>query len=330
MMEKFAARFCIQNDGVFPSPDTAYVLAFAIIMLNTDLHNPNIKPEKKMTIEQFLAQNRGIASGRDLASEYLEGIYSRIATNAISLKEDDEERDRENRRGSKKKDKRPAFMEERRDMVSQATLSVIDRRESHRGGLVSPDKTQADDAGDYVVAADDWLFGSAEHVKPMFQELRAPVCAIFSVNFQKSDDVNIIQLCLDGIKHAVRISAAFNFDDERRSLIDAIGKFTFLDSVRQMGEKHVQCVLALVSIALSEGNYLKSSWTPVLQCVSQVARLQLFATAGRQLQDDRFFSTSKRSSPRYAGEVEGHRRRILRNSSRRITRAWSLSTSTCS
>lgn len=28
---------------MFQSPDTAYVLAFATIMLNTDLHNPNIK-----------------------------------------------------------------------------------------------------------------------------------------------------------------------------------------------------------------------------------------------------------------------------------------------
>jgi hypothetical protein len=36
-------RYCKDNPRTFQSPDTAYVLAFATIMLNTDLHNPNIK-----------------------------------------------------------------------------------------------------------------------------------------------------------------------------------------------------------------------------------------------------------------------------------------------
>jgi len=31
-----------------------YVLAFSIIMLNTDLHSPNIKPEKKMKKEEYV------------------------------------------------------------------------------------------------------------------------------------------------------------------------------------------------------------------------------------------------------------------------------------
>ncbi|CAN0458288.1 unnamed protein product, partial [Ectocarpus sp. 8 AP-2014] len=39
MMEKFSERFCLQNPTVFPSADTAFILAFSIIMLNTDLHN---------------------------------------------------------------------------------------------------------------------------------------------------------------------------------------------------------------------------------------------------------------------------------------------------
>ena len=55
VMEKFAERFTLHNPGVFPSADTAFILAFAVIMLQTDLHNPNIKPEKKMTEDSFVA-----------------------------------------------------------------------------------------------------------------------------------------------------------------------------------------------------------------------------------------------------------------------------------
>ncbi|KAF7698488.1 hypothetical protein HF521_004998 [Silurus meridionalis] len=41
MMEAFAQRYCTCNAGVFQSTDSCYILSFAIIMLNTSLHNPN-------------------------------------------------------------------------------------------------------------------------------------------------------------------------------------------------------------------------------------------------------------------------------------------------
>lgn len=42
-MEKFAERFVKCNPGSFKSADVAYVLAYSTIMLNTDLHNPQVK-----------------------------------------------------------------------------------------------------------------------------------------------------------------------------------------------------------------------------------------------------------------------------------------------
>lgn len=43
IMEKFAERFCKCNPKVFSSADTAYVLAYSVILLNTDAHNPMVK-----------------------------------------------------------------------------------------------------------------------------------------------------------------------------------------------------------------------------------------------------------------------------------------------
>ena len=44
VMEKFASRYCESNaqQCVFASPDTAYVLAYSIIMLTTDLHSVQV------------------------------------------------------------------------------------------------------------------------------------------------------------------------------------------------------------------------------------------------------------------------------------------------
>ena len=46
-MLKFAERFCSCNPNVFATANVAYVLSYAVIMLNTDAHNPMVK--KKMT-----------------------------------------------------------------------------------------------------------------------------------------------------------------------------------------------------------------------------------------------------------------------------------------
>lgn len=49
--------------------DTCYVLSFAIIMLNTSLHNPNVRD--KPTVERFFSMNRGINDGGDLPEDLL-------------------------------------------------------------------------------------------------------------------------------------------------------------------------------------------------------------------------------------------------------------------
>lgn len=43
IMQEFANHYCEQNAGVFANPDACYILSFAVIMLNTMLHNPSVK-----------------------------------------------------------------------------------------------------------------------------------------------------------------------------------------------------------------------------------------------------------------------------------------------
>lgn len=76
IMEAFAKHYCTQNPNLFQVSDTCYILSFSIIMLNTALHNPNVK--QKITIEQFVKQNRGINSGKDLPKDILEQIFKSI------------------------------------------------------------------------------------------------------------------------------------------------------------------------------------------------------------------------------------------------------------
>ena len=61
-MEKFAARYCIDNPGV--ANDTAPVLAFSVVMLQV-----TCKPEHQARAqddEGLLRNNQGIDAGQDL------------------------------------------------------------------------------------------------------------------------------------------------------------------------------------------------------------------------------------------------------------------------
>lgn len=87
MMEKFASRYCQQNPGVFNNSDTCYVLSFAIIMLNTALHNPSVK--EKPTLEKFISMNRGINNGGDLPKELLASLFESIKQEPFKIPEDD-------------------------------------------------------------------------------------------------------------------------------------------------------------------------------------------------------------------------------------------------
>jgi cytohesin len=89
ILEKFAHHYFLQNPNIFLSSDTAYVLSFSLIMLNTDLHNQSIIPEKKMTLEQFIKNNRGINQGEDISKEILVTLYNSVKENEIRMEETD-------------------------------------------------------------------------------------------------------------------------------------------------------------------------------------------------------------------------------------------------
>ncbi|TDZ17365.1 Uncharacterized protein Cob_v009713 [Colletotrichum orbiculare MAFF 240422] len=82
----FADKYCsIAKPTEVANADAVFVLTYAIIMLNTDQHNPNLKGQKRMTVEDFARNLRGVNDGQDFAPEYLQEIFDNIRTNEIIL-----------------------------------------------------------------------------------------------------------------------------------------------------------------------------------------------------------------------------------------------------
>ncbi|GMF51557.1 unnamed protein product [Phytophthora fragariaefolia] len=316
MMEKFAERFFNScPPGLFPSADTAFILAFSIIMLQTDLHNPSIAEEKKMDKAGFLRNNRGINDGKDLPEDYMGAIFDRIKATPISLKEDDDFRSRRGGAATSATSslfgasgaatdrmRRDAYIKERESMVRQSEalfkrrvpasargqqqfpLSPRDNRASGSGA--SPSQRNSDGPSSLLTPDPSSStfrevsgYNERSHVRPMFETLWAPLLAACSVTFESSESIEAIQLCLDSFRHAVHLSARLNMPSERDAFVTVLAKFTALHTTnsRLMRSKNMEAIKALISISVKEGNYLGDSWHDVLQAISQLARIQTHA-----------------------------------------------------
>jgi brefeldin A-inhibited guanine nucleotide-exchange protein len=124
------------------------------------------------------------------------------------------------------------------------------------------------------------------HVKPMFEVAWMPFLAGLSGPLQESDDLEIVELCLDGFKSAIRIVCFFDLELERNAFVTQLTKFTFLNNLGEMKTKSIEAIKALLDIAVTEGNNLKGSWHEVLTCVSQLEHMQLLGS-GTDIPDSR-------------------------------------------
>ncbi|XP_053572906.1 brefeldin A-inhibited guanine nucleotide-exchange protein 2 [Bombina bombina] len=263
LMEKFAARYleCNQRQTLFACADTAYVLAYSIIMLTTDLHSPQVK--NKMTKEQYIKMNRGINDSKDLPEEYLSSIFDEIEGKKIQIKETKEHTI------ACKSSKQSVPTEKQRRLLYNMEMEQMAKTAKALMEAVSHAKAP---------------FTSAthlDHVRPMFKLIWTPLLAAYSIGLQDCDDNDVANLCLEGIRCAIRIASIFGMQLERDAYVQALARFSLLtasSSITEMKQKNIDTIKTLITVAHTDGNYLGSSWHEILKCISQLELAQLIGT----------------------------------------------------
>jgi hypothetical protein len=87
LMEVFAKRFLKCNPSMaakLKNSDSIVSLAYAVVLLNTDLHTPNLKAERRMAEKDFVANLRGAEGGQDFDHKMLKAIYKGIKKQAFA------------------------------------------------------------------------------------------------------------------------------------------------------------------------------------------------------------------------------------------------------
>ncbi|XP_064973718.1 brefeldin A-inhibited guanine nucleotide-exchange protein 1-like [Musa acuminata AAA Group] len=266
IMEKFAERYCKCNPSSFTSADTAYVLAYSVIMLNTDAHNNMVKD--KMSKAEFIRNNRGIDDGKDLPEDYLSSLYDQIVKSEIKISVD----------SSAPQSKQTSSINKLLGLDS--IFNLVNWKQAEEKALGANDllirhiqeqfKAKSGKSESMFYAVTDTAI-----LRFMIEVCWAPMMAAFSVTLDQSDDKSATAQCLQGFRYAVHVTSVMHMQTQRDAFVTSVAKFTYLHCAADMKQKNVDAVKAIVSIAIEDGNYLQESWEHIFTCLSRFEHLHL-------------------------------------------------------
>uniref|UniRef100_A0A914HUN0 SEC7 domain-containing protein n=1 Tax=Globodera rostochiensis TaxID=31243 RepID=A0A914HUN0_GLORO len=190
IISHFSEHWFNANNQPFEHVDAAYTLAYAILMLNTDQHNPQVRRNQTlMSVEDFKRNLSGTNHGKDFNSEMLEQIYTAIKTNEIVM---------------------PA---EQVGLLRENYLwRVLQRRSETPEGKY------------WAVPEAGW------NDRDLFCVIWGPLTAALHYVINKSEDETILAKCLSGYRKCASIAAHFGMTDVFDTLIIHLCKTSTLPS----------------------------------------------------------------------------------------------------
>jgi brefeldin A-resistance guanine nucleotide exchange factor 1 len=223
LMEAFSGQLYKQQRGktFFKNADAVYVLSFSTIMLNTDLHNPTIKKDARMTLKQFIRNNRGINGGEDIPEDFLSELYEQIKDKQIQV---------------------------RREMaeVMMKHENNSDFRTAWEGILAKSHEASTPFFSSCNKSTSETFF----HDKQMFSILAKWLVHAIPSAFLRSWDDALVVRALNGMKNMARLAALF----EVNWVIDEI-----LDALLPMGRDYISGCVALDYATVNDGGSVVST-----------------------------------------------------------------------
>ncbi|XP_076241109.1 sec7 domain-containing protein garz [Calliopsis andreniformis] len=245
LLEKFAEHWHDSNGKPFSSADAAFTLAYAVIMLNVDQHNYNVKRQNNpMTADEFKRNLKKVNGGADFDQEMLDEIYSSIKGEEIVM---------------------PA---EQTGLVKENYLWKVLLR---RG--VGPESfyLKVGNAGEFVD-------------KELAEQAWAPIISALCRAYDKAPDRSLQRRVAETFLRCASISAHYGMSSDLDTLVVSLCKFTGLATggepdqiVLQLGGSG-RCQLAartLFKITHMHGDAIRASWKNIVDCLQSLYKARL-------------------------------------------------------
>ena len=243
IIEHFASEYYKDNPTLFANADSAYYLFYGIMILQTELHNPNVKD--RMTLEEFkkLLENQNIEVNLD--SEYLTDIYNQILEEPISLPEIEEEKEKQ-----EKNDLGYSRIKQR--LINEFNYNSKIKQNNTRIYI----KLKESDVPDYL--------------SQFMTSIISPLQSIFNIVIEESDDPSLYNQAILGISFSIKILGLLNLDQQKKNIISNLCSMTNLLQVKILKDKNLLCIKELLAIANSDYRYCKGSWSFILEIINKL------------------------------------------------------------
>jgi brefeldin A-inhibited guanine nucleotide-exchange protein len=276
LMEKFAERYVSCNQDAFKSADVAYVLAYSVIMLNTDAHNPMVKV--KMSKSDFMRNNRGINDGGDLPTDFMEAIYDRIVNTEIKMKDEPGEGLANGGGGGGATDGGTPGGESGGWLDTMMALIPGRQRAAAAEPTEAAIRRTHEFLREQAKGATFYEAKDGEAVRPMVDVAWAPTLGALSVLFEEEDNDFFVAQVLGGFEAAIGLTSRLNMGMLQSTFVSSLARITMVHAPVRMRVKHALALRALLHIADVEGNSLGDNWRDILRCVSRFELLLQLST----------------------------------------------------
>ena len=292
IMEKFAEKYCEDNPDAFPIADAAYLLAFAIIMLNTDAHNP--MAEGRIHAEDFVTMCTYQTETGDydqiLPRDELLDLYRRILSEEIAVPESQKPKNLDRKKNKALRKLAAATGLSRLVAPFHAGNSWDKQHGADQERLEMYNLSMEISVNKVVLPGrDEWRTAThAEHARPMLQVSGDAISKALSTNLKSCNSINEAMPLLKGYEQAIKLSALLWLENLTLNLVQGLGMAAgfgiggqdfHMPSCAPVGSaqeaRNVACLSRLVSLgSTKEAGLLGSAWVIIFRILSGLEELK--------------------------------------------------------
>ncbi|KAL6545251.1 Brefeldin A-inhibited guanine nucleotide-exchange protein 5 [Orobanche gracilis] len=265
IMEKFADRrnYCADNPGLFKNANSAYVLAYAIVMLNSVAHDPMMC--QKMSKGDFIHLNTTNSVEESAPREILEDVYDSIILEEIKMIDDPVQNSKIN--------KQHLEVNEKAQIVDILSLSLPKRSYSTNSTSENKEIVEQIQAPMKEQSGKGGMFYTSDRIEPlrlMVEIVAWPLLATFAVTMGEADNQTRISLCMEGFKEGIHITFALGMDTIRYAFLTSLLRYNFLHAPKDMRGKNIEALRTILTLCDTEFDALQDSWSAILECISRL------------------------------------------------------------
>ncbi|KAG0032094.1 GDP/GTP exchange factor for ARF [Podila clonocystis] len=250
IMELFAATYFATKPAHVASQDAAFILGYAVVMLNTDQHNRGVR--ERMSLEQFAKNLRGVNNNENFSIEYLGEVFEAIRKREIVLPQEHEGQ-----------------------LGFNYAWKELLRRAENAGPLIISNTSMYDkelfvSSWKPIMSAISYAFNMAQDDATLQKSLTGYYqCAILAAHYQLPDIFDRVTMSL--ARMTGLLDTPHNTADNRDVTVDGV-TITVSDLAVQFGKSYKGQLAAVVAfgVANEHGNMIRTGWKPILEIIKNL------------------------------------------------------------